>query len=171
LATQGDHARFAAIYRESYPLILLTCERRLNDRRAAEDATAEVFRIAWQRHAKGDELTLPWLYRVARNVVGNEYRRSRRARALDQKSRLMADPHTDPANDPALQVRAALARLKPRQRELLFMAYWEDLTASEMAHVLGCSIPALWVRLNRARAALRAVLTETTIREEVSISG
>lgn len=171
MTTQGDHARFAAFYRETYPLILLTCERRLTDRKAAEDATAEVFRIAWQRHLKGSELTLPWLYRVARNVVGNEYRRSRRARALEQKAVQLVDADLDPAHDHGLHVRAALARLKPRHRELLFMAYWEDLTASEMAQILGCSIPALWVRLNRARGALRAQLTEGSVREEVSIRG
>jgi RNA polymerase sigma-70 factor (ECF subfamily) len=171
VTTQGDHARFAAFYRETYPLILLTCERRLADRKAAEDVTAEVFRIAWQRHRKGGELSLPWLYRVARNVVGNEYRRSKRARALEQKASLLLPTDTEPELDRGLQVRAALARLRPRHRELLFMAYWEDLTASEMAQILGCSIPTLWVRLNRARAALRAQLIEVPAREEVIVRG
>ena len=65
-------------YRANYSLILTTCERRLSDRKAAEDATAEVFRVAWERATAGQELSLPWLYGVARNLVGREYRRTRR---------------------------------------------------------------------------------------------
>ncbi|MDR1800096.1 MAG: hypothetical protein LBR19_09515 [Bifidobacteriaceae bacterium] len=38
--------------------------------------------------------------------------------------------------------------------------YWEELSAGECAQVLGCSTGAVWVRLHRARAALREVLGE-----------
>jgi RNA polymerase sigma-70 factor (ECF subfamily) len=167
---RGDHVRFAEFYRETYSLILTTCERRLSDRKAAEDATAEAFRVAWERAKAGKELTLPWLYVVARNLVGREYRRNRRT-----PTHFLAAADTEiegsASSDRALEVRAALSRLKPAERELLFMAYWEDLTPDEMARILGCSVPTLWVRLNRARTALRQRLSTPVEPTEVGVNG
>jgi RNA polymerase sigma-70 factor (ECF subfamily) len=165
---RGDHARFAEFYRANYSLILTTCERRLSDRKAAEDAAAEAFRVAWERAKAGKELTLPWLYVVARNLVGREYRRVRR---MPSHFLVPAEPEGSASSDRALEVRAALARLKPAERELLFMAYWEDLTPDEMAEILGCSVPTLWVRLNRARTSLRQRLGVPVPPREVGVNG
>lgn len=146
-------ARFGALYREYYPLILTTCTRRLGSRAAAEDATHEVFRIAWQ-HSE-EELTIAWLYATARNVIGNEYRRTGRS---DSAHARIEPP--DDVQDPtdALDVRAAMSTLKPADRELLYMAYWEGLSAQEIGSITGVSAPAVWVRLTRARDALRRTL-------------
>jgi RNA polymerase sigma-70 factor (ECF subfamily) len=80
-------AEFAAFYRRYYSLALTTATHRVYGFTVAEDVTSEVFRIAWQHHAAGEELTLPWLYGVARNVIGNEYRRSGRSKNLDERLR------------------------------------------------------------------------------------
>lgn len=158
MTDRGDHAWFAAFYRANYSLILTTCLRRLSDHKAAEDATAEVFRIAWERGTAGQELSLPWLYGVARNVVGREYRRSKRASLLLEEAVLAESVGVRATGDRALEVRTAVAELRAAERELLFMAYWEDLTPEEMAEIVGCSVPTLWVRLNRARKSLRRKL-------------
>jgi RNA polymerase sigma-70 factor (ECF subfamily) len=158
VSDRGDSSAFAAFYRANYSLVLTTCERRLSDRRLAEDATAEVFRIAWERARVGHELSIAWVYGVVRNVVGNEYRRARRIEVpLEEDGRWHGAADFGLA-DRALEVRAALAQLRPADRELLFMAYWEDLSPIEMAQILTCSLPNLWVRLNRARKALRRKL-------------
>jgi RNA polymerase sigma factor (sigma-70 family) len=167
---RGDHAWFATFYRANYSLILTTCERRLSDLKSAEDATAEVFRVAWERFRAGQELSLPWLYGVARNIVGREYRRSRRTWQLIEAAAL-AERAGMPAPDRALEVRSAVAQLRRADRELLFMAYWEDLAPIEMAQILGCSVPALWVRLNRARAALRRRLGDSVELKAVKANG
>ena len=170
MTDRSDHARFAEFYRANYSLILATCERRLGDRRAAEDTAAEAFRVAWERARAGQELTLPWLYVVARNLVGREYRRAARTptQFLDAAG---AVTEGFASSDRALDVRAALSRLKPAERELLFMAYWEDLTPDEMAEILGCRVPTLWVRLNRARNALRKRLGAAVGSREVEVNG
>ncbi len=153
----GDNgaARFAAYYRDHYSLILATCFRRLGDHPAAEDATADVFRIVWQRYNKEDP-SLPTLYAIARNVIGNEYRRSSRAHATE--SRLEQAALTAVPNDDPTELREALLHLRPVDRELLYMAYWEDLTAKEIAEITRTSPGAVWVRLTRAREALRDIL-------------
>jgi RNA polymerase sigma factor (sigma-70 family) len=158
--TQHDDAAalFSDLYRTHYPPILSTCIRRLGSRDAAEDAAHEVFRIAWQHYdPREDNVDLAWLYVTARNVIGNEYRRFARSRvALSRLEPLSADEQSADA----LDLRAALTRLRASDRELLYMAYWEDLSAQEIGSVLGISAPAVWVRMTRARDALRSVMLE-----------
>jgi RNA polymerase sigma-70 factor (ECF subfamily) len=162
-------ARFADFYRANYSLILATCMRRLNERAAAEDATSEVFRVAWMRFQDGTEISVPWLYGVARNVVGNAYRGRARNAAIESAAIDALRSEDDPWSDDAQEVRAAMRRLRPTDRELLFMTYWEDLSGAEVAQILRCKVSAVWVRLNRARSALRRELTEA--RSEVRQNG
>lgn len=154
--TDDDEAkRFAVFYRSHYSLILSTCFRRLGNRSAAEDAAAEVFRIVWQRYSK-EAPTLPTLYTIARNVVGNEYRRATRSRALQSRLNELSPPHEQESE--GVEVREALLSLRPSDRELLYMAYWEDLSAKEIGAIIHVSPGAVWVRLSRAREALREAL-------------
>jgi RNA polymerase sigma-70 factor (ECF subfamily) len=148
---------FHNLFTNYYSIILVTCRRRLGVLHSAEDAAAEVFRIAWQNLQQGRDLSLPWLYQTARNVVGNEYRRERRQGALTQK--LLSEPSTPPPEpDTSLELKRALGELKSSDRELLFMAYWEDLSSQEIAAVLRVKEPAVRMRLSRAKALLRKEL-------------
>jgi RNA polymerase sigma factor (sigma-70 family) len=165
--------RFRDLYELHYNLIFRTCRRRLGNAASAEDATAEVFRVAWQRMSAGTEVDIRWLYRTARNVVGNEYRRLSRSRALLEKaSNSSIEQHAD-TSDLSADLRQALKKLRVQERELLFMAYWEDLTPGEMAAILNCQETALRMRLSRARAALKRALDTTPDekREEVIAVG
>jgi len=155
-------AAFAVVYREWYPLILTTCERRLGDHAAAEDAAAEVFRIAWQKLPDGVGPTLPWLYGVVRNVIGSEYRRTGRAAALVQRAEGEGLVAAQPDDPRGFEVRLALARLRPIERELLFMTYWEELTPAEVAAILKIPVTSVWMRLTRAREALKKQLDRAT---------
>lgn len=163
MALDDDAARFAAFYREHYSLILTTCMRRLGNRATAEDAAADVFRVAWQRFPEQKDPSLAWLYVVVHNVVGNEYRRSSRARALRDR---LEQVGVDSADEDGTDVREAMALLRPLDRELLYMAYWERLSGHEIAEILRISVPAVWVRLSRAREALRGVLGRTATRRD-----
>jgi len=49
----------------------------------------------------------------------------------------------------------ALARLRDKERDILQLAYWDELSTTETAGVLQCSESAAKVRLHRARAAFR----------------
>ena len=161
MTSDSDAARFADFYRDHYSLILTICYRRLGNRPSAEDATAEVFRIVWQRYSK-EAPALPTLYAIARNVMGNEYQRATRARSLQAR---LVDERTSPeeADDQSGDVRAALLRMRPTDRDLLYMAYWEDLTAKEISEIVRISPGAVWVRLTRAREALRSLLTSDSV--------
>ncbi|MBW9111303.1 RNA polymerase sigma factor [Microbacterium ureisolvens] len=151
---------FDDLFRAYHSLILTAAFNRLNDLGDAEDVTAEVFSAAW-RHRGEHELvfTLRWLYATLRNVVGNEYRR--RARTARRYQRLAAEATESTVlavDDEAIMLRQIVSRLRPEDRELIWMAYWEELTREEMAEVLGCSVGAVKVRLLRARERLKSLL-------------
>ncbi|MDO5503567.1 MAG: sigma-70 family RNA polymerase sigma factor [Actinomycetia bacterium] len=146
---------FVAFYQDHYRLLLTVAQQRLGGLVDAEDITAEVFRIVWLHYQDTGEVSLPWAYQTLRNVIGNEYRRRSRAPSLTEDLVAIGATLGGPAvSDDRVMVRRGLAALSEDDRELLFMAYWEDLSHQEMSRILDCSPSALKVRLHRARRRL-----------------
>jgi len=56
------------------------------------------------------------------------------------------------------EVAAAVARLSPQQRAVVFLTYWDDLDAATVANLLGVSEGTVRKQLGRARNKLREVL-------------
>lgn len=153
---------FTGFYSRYYRLILTVAEQRLGGVSDAEDITAEVFRIAWTHHDNGNALTLAWVYQVLRNVIGNEYRRRARADQLVDQigSVLWLNSALESGTDDAAHLRRTLLDMAEEDRELLYMAFWEDLTRTEIVGILGISPGAARVRLTRAKRRLKACLDE-----------
>ncbi|WP_338703210.1 SigE family RNA polymerase sigma factor [Streptomyces sp. Q6] len=62
--------------------------------------------------------------------------------------------------DLRIAVGQALARLTPRQRTMLVLRYFEDLSETEVAHVLGCSVGTVRSTTHRSLARLRTLAPE-----------
>ncbi|MFD7893987.1 RNA polymerase sigma factor [Streptomyces sp. NPDC059743] len=153
-APDGDRSeRFTAMYVREHPRVSAYVHRRLGDRSAAEELAAEVFRTAWERMAAGHETSSGWLFVTARNLLGNHYRKS--ARLTELHRRITDELHRAPASGQDTAVLDTLDRLPDRHRDVLMLSYWDGLSAAEMSEVLGCGVPAVWVRLHRARKAFR----------------
>jgi RNA polymerase sigma-70 factor (sigma-E family) len=71
-----------------------------------------------------------------------------------------ATPGDDDDRERRLVVRAALARLTPKQRAVLVLRYFEDLPESETARLLGCSIGTVKSQTRHALSRLRALAPE-----------
>ncbi|GAA1560798.1 sigma-70 family RNA polymerase sigma factor [Actinomadura kijaniata] len=159
--------RFEHAYRAHSAAVLGYLVRRAEPPEDAADLMAEVFTVAWRRVADmppGDEARL-WLYGVARNVLSNHRRsRIRRHRLADRlREHLSRSPrvhHDDARHDEADHVRAALATLPERDREVIALTAWEGMTAAEIAVVLDLDPGTVRSRLSRARARLRAALAD-----------
>jgi len=151
-------SRVDALFRE-YGADVLAYALRRTDAAGAEDVVAEVFLTAWRRGERvPDRDPVLWLYAVARRVLANQRRATRRREALpDVLGTLARQPSAapDPARSP---LTAALARLRQGEREVLMLTAWEGLDARQAATVLGCTPQAVHTRLHRARARLRAEL-------------
>jgi RNA polymerase sigma-70 factor (ECF subfamily) len=150
--------RFRELYADHYRPVLAYCLRRLPSHSDAEDSVAEVFAVAWRRMdgVPAGSDALPWLYAVARRVVGNADRTRRRRDRLTARvaTRRDAEQGSAAADSSALVI-DVLMRLRPLDQEVLRLAAWEGLQPLEIAAVLGCSPNAAAIRLHRARERFR----------------
>lgn len=157
-----DEERFRSLFRAHYQAIVAYAARRSAVPGAdQDDIVAETFAIAWRRRASlpsGREL--PWLYGIAARVLANQRRSQRRALRLHERLRIFTRVRHASAEDEAAAraelgaVAAAFASLREPDAEVLRLAAWEGLSASEIAVVLGCSANAAAIRLHRARKRL-----------------
>ncbi|MDQ4504045.1 sigma-70 family RNA polymerase sigma factor [Sinomonas sp. ASV322] len=153
-----DEKAFAAFYRRYYWMIFAFANRRLSDEETAREIAADTFRIAWSKIADRGDHELAWLYGIARNLIGNEYRRQLRERAL--LARIQHDTSHADSESAADLIREALLELRYKDRDILYLTYWEELSASRLAEVLGCSEASAWKRVSRARKALKDILAK-----------
>lgn len=155
---------FRRIYDENFAAIRSYCLRRL-PLPDANDAVSEVFLVAWKKRSAIPDDALPWLYAVARNVVRNSLRSTRRLQrvvARAQAEPVYPAPGADVqivrnAEDAALM--EALRTLSDADQEVLMLRAWEGLTAFQVAEVVGCSLAAAEKRLARAMARLEKAVT------------
>lgn len=160
---------FHVFYSRYHSLLLGVAQQRLVGMSSAEDVVAEAFAIAWSHYREGGELTLPWLYQVLRNLIGNEYQRAVRAdKLVERVGASLGTNIVEFATDDAIGLRSAIKELPEDDRELIYMAYWEDLKRNEMAAILGCSATAVRLRLMRAKRRLKALVdgSETGSKKE-----
>lgn len=157
--------RFCGLYEEHYEHVLRYALRR-TDAEMARDVAAETFTVAWRRMDRLPAEPLPWLYGVARRALANELRGQHRRNRLISRLELAASAAGVPTIQPdhaeevttSWHVRATMAKLTPRDQEILQLIAWEDLDIADAAKVLGCSNTACKVRLHRARRRLAEML-------------
>lgn len=156
---RGREAAFELLYATHHRAILAYCARRCR-RWDAWDAAAEVFVIAWRRFEDIPiEDARAWLFGVSYRVLANQRRSAgRRARLLEKASHDRAwAPLPDEQmlrNEEDREVIVALSRLSRRDQELVQLAMWEELSASDIATVLGISRAAVDQRFTRAKKRL-----------------
>ena len=155
----GDDAqRFTALYREHHLRVRDFARRRVGAD-LAQEVVAETFLVAWRRLDDIPGVAIPWLYRVALYEIANLRRRQAKAVRLHDALReggtgTAREGETDDVTELARAVATAFVNLKPRDQEILRLAAWEQLSSSEGAAVLRCSVPAYRMRLHRARVRL-----------------
>jgi RNA polymerase sigma factor (sigma-70 family) len=158
-------ARFDALYRETASDVYAYVMTLLRDRAAAEDVTAQTFERAYRKQAgfdAGRGSQRAWLFGIARNAALDELRARKRTAALhgdpEDPGAATASSPDDDAEEAALRratVRAALAGLDPRDRELIALKFHAGLGNAEIAKVLGISVANAGTRVHRAVTRLR----------------
>lgn len=139
-----------------FQLALLLAGRNQAD---AQDLLQVALERAWRRRRAIVRDSDPEAY-VRRVLVNASIDRWRWLRRRDESSLDAAGP--GPAGgDPAILVARrdelirALAALPPRQRAVLVLRYWEDMTEAEVAGLLGCSVGTVKSQASRGLARLR----------------
>jgi RNA polymerase sigma factor (sigma-70 family) len=96
-----------------------------------------------------------YLYRAVFTTASSWLRSEGRRRRREQHA---AGSPVTWTNEPDPQVLDAVATLSPRQRAVVYLTYWEDLTPSAVAGLLNISEGAVRRHLARARTILRRSL-------------
>lgn len=177
--TSGDHEAFGELFDRYAGAVYTHLFRRLGDWSEAEDLTSAVFLQAWRRRSDvvfERDSALPWLFGVANGLLRNAVRSRQRHAALLTRVRdsggaapgpagMQAD-HADTVADRVdserqlAQLRAALARLPFREREVIELCVWAGLDQAAAAVALGVRQGTVKSRLHRARRSLARELGE-----------
>ncbi|MFD7029878.1 RNA polymerase sigma factor [Streptomyces sp. NPDC059917] len=164
----GDEDGMTAVYLRWRPLVHSLARRWLGDEREAEDVTQQVFLAAWRgrggyRPGSGD--LGGWLVGITRHKVADALAaRTRRARAVAAAGTLCAvAPSAAGAAGPeqALDrvfVLGELARLPSAQQRILRLAYYGDLTQTQIAARTGMPLGTVKSHMRRALQCLRSAL-------------
>lgn len=160
---EGDRGAFEVLYgRYARPVFALAL-RRLGDRGRAEDAVQETFTSVWRSagsYSPERGPGAPWLYAVARNAIVDR-RRSRReppTEVPDAPSTEAEPPERAEASWTAWRVHRALAELPDNERTVLELAYWSELSQSEIAGFLDIPLGTVKTRTRTALARLADAL-------------
>src|SRR4051794_39204992 len=163
LVGSGDRRAFEQLYRRYSRPVLGLALRRLGDRGRAEDAVQETFAAIWRsarsyRPERG--AGAPWLYAVARNAIAD------RGRARTEPP---AEAPDTPTSEPgpaeraetgwvAWRVHRAFEELPATERQVLELAYWGELSQSEIAEFLSIPLGTVKTRTRSGLARLAGLL-------------
>ena len=161
-----ETAAYDELFREYKRIVWSVCYRVLRNGAAADDATQKVFVRAWKSigRFRGDSLLKTWLLRIALNVSRTMVSRTSMDTPLDS----IKDP-VDARQAPGERLEAiglsgrlrrAVDRLAPRQRQVVQLKVFGELTHAETAHVMHLAPGSVKAHLHQAIANLRAILAE-----------
>ena len=154
-SSAGD--KLEALYLCHGPEALRLAYLLTGDRELAEDLAQEAFvRVARRLTGLRNADSVRWyLRRTVVNLVNSHLRRQRVERAYMPAlaSSVVGMSATDVVTNQA--VRDAIAQLSARQRTVVVLRYYQDLTDQQIASVLGCPVGTVKSALHRAAAILR----------------
>ena len=161
----GDRSAFEKLYKRYARPVFGLALRRLGDRGRAEDAVQETFVSIWRsastyKPERGPGA--PWLYGVARNAIVDRSR-ARNEPPSEAPDTASLDASPDERAEQAWtswRVHRALEALPEREREVIALAYWSDLSQSEVAARLGIPLGTVKTRTRSALQHLAVILEE-----------
>ena len=155
---EGKEERLRQMMEQYGDGILRMCALYLRDAALAQDMAQETFLKAYRYMDtfRGESSEKTWLTRIAINLCKDELRRPWR-RHVDGtqpvEAVLLAAPEgPSPEDDTVLQ---AVMALRPKEREVILLRYYQHLKLEEIAKVLNVPKGTVTSRLNRAKTTLR----------------
>jgi RNA polymerase sigma-70 factor (ECF subfamily) len=171
---KGDTTAFAELVRRYGDSLLGYLTKMTGSREQAEDLFQETFRRVHERADtfRGSRIQ-SWLFTIATRVAIDGFRKDSRVQVVSLNQRLgcsggdceelgavtVARNSSDPSQEMVRaeqkeQVRQALDTLPARQRATLVLAYYQQLSYTEVADVMGCSLGTVKTQMYRALRTL-----------------
>jgi RNA polymerase sigma-70 factor, ECF subfamily len=152
-----DLAELERVYVEDLPAFRRVAAAITGDRESGRDAVQEAFATAVRkrRSYRGHGSIEAWVWQIVVNAA-----RSSRRRADRRSRREFPAEVREPAADSAITI--PLEVLTDRQREVVFLRHFADLSYDEIGRILGIAEGTVAATLSRAHDALRHALQEAT---------
>ncbi len=161
----GDERAFSELY-DLFNRRTLRYLQGLLDKQAAEDVQQEVWLTVFRKIAMlaNPSRFRTWLYQVTRHraidFLRRETRQSDLLKAVEEEG---ADGSVTLVDEPlpsrgSAHLEAAMARLSPAHRDVLILRFWEEMSYTEIALIVGCSIGTVRSRIHHAKRNVKDAL-------------
>jgi RNA polymerase sigma-70 factor (ECF subfamily) len=161
LCQRGESVAFGVLYDRYIEKIYRFIYYKTFSKETAEDITSDVFHKAFERLASFDAekgTFSAWIYRIARNSVIDHYRTQKRTVPIEDAFDIGEEDHTIEEHDALItlgKVRTFMEKLSPRQREIITLRIWEELSYREIAELIGGTEDSAKMAFSRAMKELR----------------
>jgi RNA polymerase sigma factor (sigma-70 family) len=165
-ASLRDPRAFEAVFERHFDVVWRYACRRAGAQ-VADDVAAQTFVVAFDRRSRfrdGVCSARPWLLGIATNLL----RRHRRTELSRLRAHAAAPIERSPGMEEAVDrataatlapvAARALAKLPRRDREILALLAWAELTYEQIGEALGIPVGTVRSRAHRARARVRELL-------------
>lgn len=170
----GDKKAFAVIYRHYYPRLYNYGRKFTGDTALIEDCSQEIFTAFWHNRSKLENVNVlhSYLFVSFRNCLLKALQKNNSTDPLipDQdfpfQSEITIDQlmiNEEKIYEHRIHLDKALQLLTERQKEAIFLKYYENMSYDETSHILGISAKGTYKLVARAIAVLR-----TTYRQNLS---
>ncbi len=167
-AASATPPSFEQVYDTSFDFVAVTLRRLGVPAQTLDDALQEVFLVVHRRLSEfeGRSSLKTWLTRIAINVASDHRRLVKRKGGHEELPETLADqstrdPHQSAEHAEAIErLYRTLEKLDPDHRTVFVLVELEQLTAPEIAEVLGVKLNTVYSRLRVARERFQAALDE-----------
>ena len=159
-----DNEAFAAFYERSARPLWAYLARVSFDPALADDLMQESFVrfLCADAPTDGDVEARRYLFRIASNLLRDHWRRPVAASIEDMPEMAFAAPDTTISREAQALLAPALASLRPRERQMLWLAHAEGYSHREIAEIMGLGSTSIRLLLFRARRKIAALLRKPT---------
>ncbi len=165
---RGEEKALRELIRLMQGRVYAYCYSLLGQEEDAEEITSEVFFQVWRSAKKfrGDSKATTWIFGIARNLCLNHLRKKKLQFMELLETDAVYEPEEEPEYDPEL-VKKAMEKLSPLHREVLYLAYYEELPYSKIAEILGTPENTVKTRVFNAKRKLKEIIENETSNKRI----
>ncbi len=160
-----DSDAFTGFYQRSAPALRGYLMRVSQNPALADDLLQESYlRFLCATRPEGGEVNYRrYLFRIATNLLHDHWRKPRASSVDDVPEHLLASPDVMACIDSRATLDPAMARMRPRERQLLWLAHAEGYSHREIAEITGLAAASIRLLLFRARRKISRLLRQQMI--------